>query len=172
MNKLLIVPIVVGAIGIAGLGAVTVSAATNAINYPPIVQKIAQKFGLKEADVQAVFDQNTIDQQATRQARIKAKLDQAVKDGKIAAGQEQTILSKIQDLQKQQEANRTNFTTLTPAQRQAALQKERQDLEDWAKQNNLDLKTLPRVFGSPRIRGLLGRTMGNSPEPGPAPLSN
>lgn len=172
MNKKLIAPIVVGAIGLAGLGAMTASAASNPTSYPPIVQKIAQKFGLKEADVEAVFDQNKADHQAAHQTLIKSKLDQAVKDGKITAAQEQAILSKLPDLQKQQEADKTNFKNMTPAHRQAAMQKERQDLTDWAKQNNIDLKTIPYVFGGPRIGGFRGHMLGKGPQPGPAPESN
>lgn len=156
---------VAGAIGLAGLGAMTALAASTTLPTRPIVQKIAQKFGLKEADVRAVFDQDKADHVVQMKTNLTTKLDQEVKDGKITAAQEQAILDEMSKLATQHQADQSKFKNMTPAERKAALQQHRQEIEDWTKQNNLDLKNVP--FG-PREFGLRGHhgphMMGDGPE--------
>jgi len=119
-----------------------------------LVQKIADKFGLKKEDVQAVFDQDRSDRQAEMETKKLAELDQLVKDGKITEAQKQLIINK----QKERETNRqTEMQTMqgkTDEERKAAfeanktkMQTERKALEDWATQNGIDVKYLMGGFG-------------------------
>ncbi len=116
----------------AGLLAVTKVSAKNSSNgrnsMQSIVQKIADRFGLKKEDVQAVFDQERQDRQAEKEARYMSYLDQLVKDGKITEEQKQLIIQKHKEI----EANRIT---------------ERKTLEDWASKNGIDIRYLMGGFG-------------------------
>jgi len=137
--------------------------------YPAIVQKIADKFNLQIADVQAVFDQDKTDRQAEMQIKMQAKFEerlaQAVTDGKLTEVQKQAIIAKRAELQTTMQSGATNLLTensknMTAAERQAAqaerktaMEAQRTELETWAKQNGIEAKYLVGLggfgFGSP-----------------------
>ena len=129
MNKKLIV-VAITALTVAGaiLATSTQVSAQNSVSS--LVQKIADKFGLKKEDVQAVFDQAKTDRMAQRQTMFEDELTQLVKDGKISENQKQLIINKRKELM-------TNRKT------------KRSELQDWAKQNNIDLKYLMGLWKGP-----------------------
>lgn len=130
--------IVLGGVGIFGIERVF---AQSAPGYnPSIIQKLAQKFGLKEDDVKAVFDQNRQERQVQMQTRFEQTLDQFVKDGKISDTQRQAILEKRQELKDKLAADRENWKNMTPDQRKALIKQQKLDLDNWAKQNDIDLQ--------------------------------
>lgn len=120
------------------LGGSRVLAQNSSGQYSSIIQKLAQRFNLNPADIQTVFNQDRADKQAQIQNRFSQTLDQTVKNGKLTDAQKQLILSKLQELKN----NQQNLKNMTPDQRKAALQKQRQDLQAWAQQNNIDMKYL------------------------------
>ena len=75
-------------------GTARVYAQVNQGKYSSIVQKLTQKFGLKESDVQAVFDDAKKECQSQMQAKFEDQLSQAMKDGKLTDAQRQTVLTK------------------------------------------------------------------------------
>jgi len=133
---LLVILTLVGAVvfGVAG-----VSAQTPESPASTLVQLLAHKFGLKQTDVQAVFDQH----RATRQKEMEAKyiefLDQAVKNGNLTAAQKQLLVTKHQEFVSDRRADRSALKT-------------------WAGENNIDLKYLFGGFGHGRggMRGMMG----------------
>lgn len=167
-KKILITAILVSVLGI-GIFSSTKVLAQNILNgqnpMSSLVQKIADKFGLKKEDVQAVFDQDRAEHQvemeakrAERQAEMetkyKAQLDQDVKDGKITEAQKELILAKRKELEASRQAEMQNMQGKTAEERKAAMEakktemeKKRKELEDWAKQNGIDLKYLMGGFG-------------------------
>lgn len=88
-----------------------------------LIQKLVAKFGLKEADIQSIFDEIQTERQKEMQTRFDEKLTQAVKDGKITQAQKQAILAKYKELQVKN-------------------QQSREELEAWARANNIDLSYL------------------------------
>jgi len=143
IKKPLLIAGAITAIGVTGLvGTAVVSAATDTSNSGTLVDKIAQKFNLNKADVQAVFDQNRTDHEAQRQANVQTKLDQAVKDGKLTADQESKILAKLKELQAQRDADKGTMKDKTPAERKAAMDAKKAELEQWAKDNNIPTQYL------------------------------
>lgn len=134
----------VGVAGVLGLGALGAQAyASNASgSYPPIVQKLVQRFGLSEADVQQVFDQDRQDRTAQMEAKFTAHLDQLVKDGKLTEAQKTSIIAKRAELQSQQAAFMASLKTMTSQQRQDAIKKMRDDLAAWAQANGIDVHQL------------------------------
>lgn len=125
--------------GIAWAGISNVSAQTSVRDT--IVQKIAAKFGLKEADVQSVYDTQRTERQAEMQKRFEEMLTQSVKDGKITEAQKTAILAKHKEMQTNRE-------------------KEHAEWQSWLKANNLENVDLGLGFGRGMGKGMgMGRGM-------------
>ncbi len=143
IKKSLITGGVVTAVGLASvIGVGMASAQGNTAGSNGLVDKIAQKFNLNKTDVQGVFDQNKTDQQAAHTAKQKARLDQAVKDGKITQDQEDKIIAKQAELKTQMQAERDALKSKTEAERKAFKDQKRTELEQWAKDNKIPTKFL------------------------------
>ncbi len=127
-------------------------------NSDTLVQRLVQKFGLKTADVQSVFDTVHQERQAQMEQKISDRLDGFVKEGKITESQKKLILAKHEELQKNREANLQAWKDLTPEERRTKMDAQRTDLESWAKQNNIDVQYV-LGFGREMGRGM-GRGMG------------
>ena len=136
-------------------GASQVHAQTN---QQSLVEQIAQRFQLNQSDVQSVFDQNRSQHQQMMQDRLKTRLDQLVKDGKLTADKEQLILNKLKELANQRQADWNDLKNLTAEQRKQKLSDQKKALEDWASQNGIDLQTI-MPFG--KGFGHMGRSMMN-----------
>lgn len=122
MNKKIILPVIMATIiGVSILGATPAHAQTSDSSpFQSLIQKIVEKFGLKQADVESVFEEHRNQKQLEMQQRYQTRLEEAVKNGTITEEQKQLILKKQEELISSREKNRT-------------------ELETWAKENNIDL---------------------------------
>lgn len=97
---------------------------------PTLINRIAEKFNLKQDEVQKVAQDFRLEKMKTiqdqRKKNFEEKLIQAVKNGTITEAQKQAFLKKFDELQKNRES-------------------ERAEMQDWAKQNGLD--NLEMKFG-------------------------
>jgi len=106
-----------------------------------IIERLAEKFGLKQADVQTVFEQERTQRQTQMQARFEERLTQAVKDGQITESQKTAILAKHQEMQQERE-------------------KEREEWQSWLKANGLENSEFGSGFGGKGMgMGGMGRGM-------------
>jgi uncharacterized protein YfaT (DUF1175 family) len=121
----------------------------------PLVQKIANKFGLNKNDVQAVFDQDKQDRMAQMEAKFEEQLSQYVNDGKITDAQKQLIIQKHKALKATMQSEFENMKNKTPDERRAAMEAKKQELDTWAKQNGIDPQYLFPNFGR-RGHGMMG----------------
>jgi hypothetical protein len=105
--------IIISAIALALAGGVIWAsipkASAQTTSGKTIIQRIAEKFGLKETDVQTVFDQERTDKQAEIQSRYEERLAQAVKDGKITEAQKTAILAKQKEIQQKREQDQAGM---------------------------------------------------------------
>lgn len=110
---------------IAGLSVFASGALAQDSNgqYTLTIQRLAEKFRLREEDVQSVFESVREERKNQMQKNWEERLDQAVKDGKITEAQKQAILKKQQEFKDKRVQNK-------------------EDLEKWVRDNNIDLKTL------------------------------
>jgi hypothetical protein len=83
---------------------------------PSIVERLAERFGLNESEVEGVFDEE-------RQARWEEmrevrenSLEQAVGDGVITLKQKQALLAKFGQMQEEREKHREEMKTFMQAQ--------------------------------------------------------
>lgn len=149
MNKTVIAAVVALTVTAGTLFTVSHAFADTASNQPytSLVQKIADTFHLNKDDVQKVFDQNRQEREAKRQEKFTARLDQLVKDGKITEAQKQLLINKFNELETNRQSAMNDLKNKTMEERKAARQAEKQSLEDWAKQNGIDLSVIMPGMG-------------------------
>nr|HVZ58809.1 hypothetical protein [Patescibacteria group bacterium] len=120
----------------------------------------------------AVNDYKTQQQakmQQVRDDREKTRLDQLVKDGKITSSQETAILNEEASLKSKY--NPANLKNLTADQRKAQFDAMQQEIQTWAKDNNIDPKYLMPNFGIGMRMGIRrgGWRNNHSAKPTPTP---
>lgn len=159
MNKLKIIAPALVVVALAGGVFLTseVSAQKNTIQGSSIVARIAQKFGLNQAEVQAVFDEEYETRHAEMKAENEKRLSQLVTDGKITAEQKQLILNKQAELEQKHEATHESMQGKTPGEMKTLMEAEHEALKTWSEENNIDLQYLMR-FGM-KVRGGHGKRM-------------
>lgn len=154
IKKPLLAAAVASTITLGGLaGGSVVSAATNPSSMgstPSLVDAIANKFHLNKNDVQAVVDQNRTEHQAERQQKYEARLDQAVKDGKLTSAQKDQILAKEKELKDYADSIKDK----SPKERHQLMKAKFDELKTWAQQNNIPQQYLhPGLHGPGGHRG-------------------
>lgn len=115
--------------------------------YPPIVQKLVERFNLNAEEVRQVFDEERSERQEGMQARFEERLNQAMSEGKITEEQKQLILAKHEELQAEREAEQESFKNMTQEERHEAMETRQNELKSWAEQNGIELEYLLGGFG-------------------------
>ena len=105
--KWLIPVLGIAAVIVAGVTMVKSVRAEGSTTYPPIMQKLAEKFNLNQDEVRAVFDEERQQRQAGRQRAAEERLNKAVSDGVINEAQKQALLEHQQQMQTNREEMQT-----------------------------------------------------------------
>lgn len=159
MNKTVkyAIPLAAFAAGLVIAGSVAVQAATintgsgSGNPMSNLVSAIAQKFNLNQNDVQQVFDDQHKQMEAQHAQMYADSLTKAVADGRLTQDQADKLIAKQKELESQREANKADFQNKTESERQAEMQKHKDELNQWAKDNNIPQEYLP--VGGPRGQG-------------------
>jgi len=133
---------VVAVIGLIVGGAVAVNAQIFDGEYPPIVERIAERFGLDEGEVQVFFDEVRTERHEKKKARVEERLDQAVADGVITEAQKDALVAKKAELREEKESLRG----LEPEERRDAMQELRIEFKEWAEDSGIDLSEFRSGF--------------------------
>lgn len=142
-NQIILTALAITSAGAVALGASSVSAQTSTSDsYPPIVQKIAQRFGLQENEVQAVFDEERTEHHQQMQQQLEERLNQAVSEGTLTQEQLEAIKSKHLELQQKRTAQRDEWQSKTPEERQQLMHTQREELNEWYEANGLTFDQL------------------------------
>lgn len=149
--------IIIPAIALAVLSLVSVLGirsvrADENVTYPPIVQKLVERFNLNTEEVQQVFDEVRGDRQQEMQDRFEERLTQAVSEGKITQEQKEAIIARKDEMK----ADRGEFKNLTSEERHENRETHRQEMETWAEENSIELDLMPMLLGDGH-RGGFGR---------------
>lgn len=146
MNKIVVPAIVLGAAmtgailwNTIGVNAATDATTTAATRHDEMAKELATKLNIDESKVSEAMDQVRTEHQATRQAEVSTKLDQAVTDGVITAEQKQKILDKMA----------TNKVENVQGQKKG---QNKTEMEQWFKDNGID---------STKIHDYIGMGKGN-----------
>lgn len=106
--------------------------------YPELVQKLVQRFNLKESDVQVVFDEYKKERHGQMTARLEERLAELVKTGKLSEAQKQAILAKKAEWDTQ--VHNTDWKSLSPEERRAKKQAHFEEMKKWAEENGIEFK--------------------------------
>lgn len=136
----------VGAAGLTATQAVMAATDKTSGSESSLVDKIATKFGLNKSDVQQVFDEDRMAHEAEHEAKITERLQALVDDGTITADQKTVIEAKLKEMKAERDAHKDEMKNLSDDERKAKMEEKRTALEQWAKDNNLDLTKLRGVF--------------------------
>lgn len=124
-----------------------------------LIQKLAEAFGKSETEVEAVFEDLRLERQQQLQAQYQERLDQAVENGELTEEEKQLILNKHAELRLMHEEDWANRENMTPEEWRAQREAERDELESWAEEHNIDLKYfhlgLGRGMGMGKGHGLM-----------------
>ncbi len=134
--------------GVVGAGALSGLALADSADekYPPVVDKIAEKFNLNKDEVQKVFNEQRAEHQADHKQRLEEKLNQAVKNGKITEDQKTKLIAKLEEMRK----NRQDQRAENREQREAV----RDEFKKWADENGINLdEVMPKIEGHGGPRG-------------------
>ncbi|HSX01994.1 MAG TPA: hypothetical protein VLI05_01625 [Candidatus Saccharimonadia bacterium] len=142
-----------GSVALAGLAGVGIASAATGTKPASLVDELAQKFNLNKADVQAVFDQHRSEAQSDHEAKYEQRLAADVAAGKLTAAQKDQILAKHQEVLSFMESLKGK----SAADRKAALDQERHQLQQWTKDNSIPARY---VVGGLGLRGM-GHRFGN-----------
>ena len=118
-------------VALASLALVSVSAPqAHAGNF---LQDLAQKFGINKEQVKQFRQEHRVENQAERQQKLEARLNQDVQDGKITSAQKDMILVKAREMQSFMESLKDK----SPQERRDAMKQKHEELKKWAEDNNI-----------------------------------
>jgi len=110
--------------------------------YPPLAEKFAERFDLDPDEVMDFMEELKEERRAEMEAKFEEKLDELVENGDITDEQKQAILDKKEEM----EAFRSDLEDMTVADAREAMAEMREELKDWAEENEIGLKYLfPRA---------------------------
>jgi hypothetical protein len=124
--------------GVVGVNSAAAHNGSNEVGISNLVSKIAEKFNLDEDEVQVVFDEEREARQAEHQQKLEERLSQAVEDGNITEDQKSAILEKLAELHSEHES----LKDLGPEERRDAMKDKRDELKQWANDNDIPLRYL------------------------------
>lgn len=139
-NKSVIISaILLGGLLLSGTLLAKTARADEENQYPPFMEKLAERFGLKQDEVQNFLDEERAGRHAEMQKSFEERLNQAVSDGKISEEQKKAILAKRAELQK----------NMAQTREEAKVRREehRAEMQKWAGENGIDWENLGGLLG-------------------------
>lgn len=130
---------------VAGAG-ISYALASGNHRSDAVITKLAEKFNLDKSEVEQVFEENRVERRQQKQAQQQEMLEQAVKDGKITEEQKKMLTEKREEL-------RTEMQDLSWDERREQRSKHRQEMQDWAEENGIDLDALCQFGKGKGMRG-------------------
>ena len=139
--------------GIVGTSMVSAATSGRSEKHAAMEKKLAEKFGLNQDEVKKFFEEQHLANQAEREAEIKTRLDQAVKDGKITQAQEDALIAK----QKEMHDFMATLKDKTEDERHAAMKTKMQEMKTWATDNNIPTELMHGRGMGGHGKGMMGR---------------
>jgi hypothetical protein len=120
--------------------------------HDTLVTRIADKFKLNKADVQAVFDEFRTERRAARETRYAEYLSKLVSNGKITEEQKTLLVAKHKELAEYSLSQRNNWKDMSSTDRKEHIDAKIKELKAWADQNHIDIKYLLHASGNHMFR--------------------
>lgn len=148
MKKAVIIPAIALLLGGAVVWLTPQVDAFGGVNHDTFVSELAQRLGVSQQDVSSAMDEIHSEHQQEMATQFNDRLDEAVANGELTSQQKDLILQKHDEMVEQHQ-NREEWQNLEPQERQEQMQTKRDELEDWAQENNIDMS----YFGPGEGRG-------------------
>ncbi|MBU0618967.1 hypothetical protein KKD62_01900 [Patescibacteria group bacterium] len=153
MKKYLIIFVLgLALVGFVAYGTTKAYAENESGSYPPIIQKLVERFGLNEEEVKVVFDETREKRRVEMQTRLENRLNEAIEGGDLTEAQKEAILAKKAEMQ----TNCGEFKDLSPEERQKKMQAHKEEMQTWAEANGVDLSQMHPLLGGGRQGGFGG----------------
>jgi len=141
-KKIIIPALALVVLGAGAYGISQAGAESNRMGREAMIQRIAQRFGLNEEEVEKVFEENKSERQAQMKSNYEQMLTEAVSKGELTEEQKQLILAKKEEMWQEREKNREAHMNMSVEERRTEMEKRHAELEQWAKDNGIDIKYL------------------------------
>lgn len=145
-NSINIFVITVAIVGVVGVAFATSAFAQNGTSTTSYVQKLSQKLGLAEEKVQTAVSEIHDERHTEMVSQHEQKLQTYVENGELTSAQKDLIIAKMNEFHASRDSRMQEMQNKTPDERRTAMEAERTALENWAKENNIDMKYM-RPFG-------------------------
>ncbi len=157
-TKILISAAVFSAATVVGMGAASTVGAFGwgGQNRSSLMATLSQKLGIDQSKLEKAFDEMRSDKQQQMLKTFEAKLDEAVKAGKLTEAKKKLILDKKSEYMEARQKMSENWQNMTPAQRRAEAEKHRTEMREWAEKNGIPSDFL---FGGMGMMGAKGMGM-------------
>lgn len=133
-------------VAFSNVKAVSANAASNGNE---LVFRIAERFGLDEAEVQETFVEFRALKMSERheemQEHFSLRLEEAVETGSITDAQQLAIIEKHDEMN----SRRDELDELSPEDRREAMADHREEMEAWAEENGIDIEILLKFNNHP-----------------------
>ncbi|MFA5999619.1 MAG: hypothetical protein WC783_01385 [Candidatus Paceibacterota bacterium] len=174
-KKLLALSIIVGSLAVAGATSVGayykggIGAGDQLLNeHQEMVAALSKKFNLNSTDVDKFFEEQMTQRRATMEARMlemeKARLSQAVADGKLTQAQADLITQKHAELRATRASSSDTLKGKTKEEIQTIMKAQMDSLKEWAADNKIPeayMFGLGMGAGNGQHRGgMMGKKMG------------
>lgn len=136
-NKVPVAAVIIGAVGLATASGAAMAASSKS-DYPPIVDKLSERFNLNKKEVAEMFEQQRRQHRADNQKMLADRLNQAVKDGTLTEAQKNELSAKLEDFRSQRQNSDSG--------RLESKKQARQQLKAWAEENSIDIEKLVRIL--------------------------
>jgi len=153
-KKLLILALGLVLVGGVGLTAVRADAHGAQGNHETIIQKLVERFGLNQEEVEQVFAEVREEHHVEMQAQHEERLNSLVADGKITEEQKAAIIAKQEEMRQNKEANMGQWKDLDPEARRAKMEEHRSQMQAWADENGIDPSLIGGLGGR---KGMVGK---------------
>jgi hypothetical protein len=141
INKKIAIPLLTFAVvGVTAFSANQAFADTDLSTFPPMVQRLAEKFNLNADEVKTFLDEDRQTQQKEMLSEYETMLSEAVTNGELNEEQKALLLAKKVEQQAQMAARQPGQGN-GPENREE-MQAKRDEISQWAKDNGIDEKYL------------------------------
>jgi hypothetical protein len=131
----LLLAVTAGTAAFVGISYLNVAQAEPNTSFPPLVQRLVDRFNLNENEVNTVMNEFRSENQQQMQNRLEDKLDEGVQAGDITKEQKQLILEKHKTMQ----LERNNNINLSQEDRRQEMLENREELQKWADENGISM---------------------------------
>ena len=150
-RKMIVPALALGVATVVGVAGISHVSANEGDQYPPIIEKIAEKFNLNQDEVKQVFDEERESHQEEMKAKREERLNQLVSDGKLTEDQKNALTAKEEEMQKERETQMEAVKDLSPEERREKMEEYREahkdEMKDFFEEQRIDASLFAPLGG-------------------------